>query len=244
MLIKPTKEPFDPSKQHGIWVHRGSSYVFHAVRARGLLGTTIETVRPVPAAAKVATAPALFNGTDLAGWNGDPKVWTWESGELVGKYSGNGYTFLAGTKLYQDFELTYEVRLRGDQANAGVQFRSAMLPPSPFDMTGPQCEIGGTGKTGYGGLWWEKGPSNGVKSAVPPEKYGPLVKPDDYNRMTLRCVGKHVTIGLNGTTTVDGDFEIAPQGLLGWQLVSRGAPVEVRVRNIEFRDLSAGGAAK
>ncbi len=196
-----------------------------------------------PAAAKVAAAATLFTGTDLAGWKGDPKVWTWEKGELVGRLSGTGYTFLAGTNPYQDFELTYEVRLQGDQANSGVQFRSAMLPPSPFDMTGPQCEIGGTGKTGYGGLWWEKGTANGVKAAVPPEKYGPLVKPDDYNRMTVRCVGKHVTITLNGTTTVDGDFEIAPQGLLGFQLVARGAPVEVRVRNIEFRDLSQRAAA-
>ena len=187
---------------------------------------------------RASVESSLFNGTDLAGWKGDPKVWTWQAGELVGKLSGNGSTFLAGTKPYQDFELTYEVRLQGDQANSGVQFRSEMLPPSPYDMTGPQCEIGGTGKTGYGGLWWEKGPANGVKSAVPPEKYGPIVKPDDYNHMTVRCVGKHVTITLNGTTTVDGDFEIADRGLLGFQIVSRGAPVEARFRNFEFRDLS------
>ncbi|MBA4017129.1 MAG: hypothetical protein C0483_08155 [Pirellula sp.] len=236
-LIKPTKEPFDPSKQHGIWVHRGSTYVFHSIRARGLLGTTIETVRPATDAEGAATP--LFNGADFAGWKGDPKVWSWENNQLVGKLSGNGYTFLAGTKPYQDFELVYEVKLQGDQANSGIQFRSEMLPPSPYDMTGPQCEIGGTGKTGYGGLWWEKGPANGVKSAVPPEKYGPLVKPDDYNRMTVRCVGKHVTITLNGTTTVDGDFEIPAQGQLGFQIVSRGPPVEMRVRNITFRDLSA-----
>ena len=223
----------------------GSGDVLRDASGHGRDGRIIGAtwVVATPAAAKAAAASALFNGNDLAGWKGDSKVWTWESGELVGKLSGNGYAFLSGTKPYQDFELTYEVRLQGDQANSGVQFRSEPFPPAPYGMTGPQCEIGGTGKTGYGGLWWEKGPANGVKSAVPPEKFGPLVKPDGYNRMTLRCVGKRVTITLNGTTTVDGDFEIAPEGLLGWQLVSRGAPVEVRVRKIEFRDLSAGGPA-
>ena len=223
----------------------GSGDVLRDLAGHGHDGRIIGAtwVGATPAAAKVAAAPALFNGTDLAGWKGDPKVWTWQSGELVGKLSSNGYTFLAGTKPYQDFELTYEVKLQGDQANSGVQFRSEMLPPSPYDMTGPQCEIGGTGKTGYGGLWWEKGAANGVKSAVPPEKYGPLVKPDDYNRMTVRCVGKHVTITLNGTTTVDGDFDLPEQGLLGFQLVSRGAPVEARVRNVTFRDLSQQAAS-
>jgi len=195
---------------------------------------------PAPAAASSPSGTAIFNGTDLAGWTGKPGVWKWEAGELVGTLNMKDVTYLSGSNRHRDFELEYEVKLQGDQANAGAQFRSTLFDAAPFAMTGPQVEIGGGGKTGYGGLWWQSGPRNGVVAAAPPTTFEKLVKPDDYNRMTVRSVGKHVTISLNGTTTIDGDFDIPDEGLLGWQLVSQGEPATVRFRNIVFRDLSTG----
>jgi hypothetical protein len=134
------------------------------------------------------------------------------------------------------------VKLEGDQANSGVQFRSTLFDEAlaTTTMTGPQVEIGGTGKTGYGGLWWQSGPRNGVVKSVDPAVYQKLVKPDDYNQMTVRLFGKHLTITLNGTVTTDGEFDIPPVGLLGWQLFSPAAPATVRFRKIVFRDLSSG----
>ncbi|MCE9605496.1 MAG: DUF1080 domain-containing protein [Planctomycetia bacterium] len=208
------------------------------------------TLTPVaeaaPASASSTGDVPLFNGIDLTGWTGKPGVWKWESGELVGMQMVKGATFLYGAKRHRDFELEYEVKLEGDQANSGVQFRSTLFDEAlgTTTMTGPQVEIGGTGKTGYGGLWWQSGPRNGVVKSVDPAVYQKLVKPDDYNRMTVRVVGKHVTITLNGTTTADGEFDIPPGGLPGWQLVSQGAPATARFRNIVFRDLPTGTPPK
>ncbi|MCE9607620.1 MAG: DUF1080 domain-containing protein [Planctomycetia bacterium] len=211
-----------------------------------IIGTTWVRSGTTPAAAEAPASSAgvvrLFNGVDLTDWTGRPGVWRWEAGELVGTLQQQGITFLYGTKTYRDFECEYEVKLQGDRANSGLQFRSTIFDPTTLMMTGPQAEIGATGKTGYGGLWWQSGPRNGVLSAAPPETPAKLHKENDYNRMTVRCVGKHLTITVNGSTTTDGDFDLPDQGLLGWQLVSQGTPVEVRFRNIVFRNLSGKGS--
>ena len=72
-------------------------------------------------------------------------------------------------------------------------------------MIGPQAEIGAGGKTGYAGLWWQARTGR-VEQAVEPAVFEKLLKPDDYNAMTVRCVGKHVRIMLNGTLTVETDI--------------------------------------
>ena len=134
--------------------------------------------------------------------------------------------------------MSFEVRLTGEDANSGVQFHSWVSDAAQFLMTGPQCEIGRTGKTGWGGLWWEESGQGRVISPVPSTTFESLIQPDGFNAMTLRCVGKKVTITLNGTTTVEGEYFDNHDGLLGWQLVSRGNnPVELRVRNIRIREL-------
>jgi hypothetical protein len=63
---------------------------------------------------------------------------------------------------------------------------------------------------------------------------------DGFNAFHVRCVGKHVTIRVNGVTTVDGDFPSLPdEGVIAWQLHGRLTPKEVTFRNIRFTDLSA-----
>ena len=235
-------EGYRTDRSQGFWIPGPQQFIFHKIRARALQGGLIEPKRPSGAAAATVTPPSatttpFFTGYDLTGWTGKPGVWKWEAGELVGTLREKDVTYLCGSKSYRDFELSYEVKSEGAQVNAGVQFHSSLFDSAPFAMTGPQIEIG-DGKTGYGGLWWQSGPRNGVVSAVPPEKFQPLLKNDDYNRMTVRSVGKHLTITLNGTTTTDGDFDIPVEGLFGWQLVSQGAPTTARFRNIVFRDLS------
>lgn len=211
------------------------------VRSLNVDGTPLAATDPAPVANAPATLPggwqALFSGSDLTGWTGKPGVWKLASGELTGTLPGKDATFLWSDTQHKDFELAFQVRLTG-AVNSGVQFRSAVLETATFLLTGPQCEIGGTGKTGYGGLWWEKGPRNGVVSAVQPEKFQKLIKPDDFNDMTLRCVGNHVTILLNGTTTIDGDYDIPYNGLLGFQLVSQGPPATATFRNLRIRSLT------
>jgi hypothetical protein len=66
-----------------------------------------------------------------------------------------------------------------------------------------------------------------------------VVKPAEFNDYSLKCVGKHVTIKLNGATTVDEVFpEVPDEGLIAWQLREGFPAMEVTFRNIDFKDLS------
>ena len=66
-----------------------------------------------------------------------------------------------------------------------------------------------------------------------------VLKKDDFNDYYIKCVGKHVTIKLNGKTTVDRDFDNLPDdGIIAWQLHA-GPPMEATFKDIDFKDLSA-----
>ena len=78
---------------------------------------------PAPADAK-----QLFNGHDLAGWDGDPKLWSVKDGLLRGettdqnKASGNTFLVLKDTNV-GDFDLRLSFRMNAAN-NSGIQYRS------------------------------------------------------------------------------------------------------------------------
>ena len=64
-----------------------------------------------------------------------------------------------------------------------------------------------------------------------------VLKEDDFNDYYIKCVGKHVTIKLNGQATVDDDFPKMPdEGIIAWQLHG-GPPMIVIFRNIQFKEI-------
>ena len=70
------------------------------------------------------------------------------------------------------------------------------------------------------------------------EQAADFVKKDDFNNYYIRCVGKHVTIKINGETTVDDDFAKMPEeGIIAFQLHA-GGPMEVTFSHIEFKELN------
>src|SRR5207253_4174284 len=110
---------------------------------------------------------------------------------------------------------------------------------------GPQCDMGQsywaslygehydvkTGKIGGGGGMMKAAPGDVVKKAL---------KEEDFNDYYIKCVGKHVTIKLNGMTTVDDDFPKMPdEGIVAWQLHSGFKTMEVTFKNMKFTDLNA-----
>ena len=53
---------------------------------------------------------------------------------------------------------------------------------------------------------------------------------------SIKAVGKHITIKLNGHTTVDDDFPKTPDtGIIAFQLHA-GGPMEVIFKNIHFKE--------
>ena len=56
---------------------------------------------------------------------------------------------------------------------------------------------------------------------------------------SICCVGRRVTIKINGTTTLDDHFpEIHVEGIIAWKLRGDYPGVEVTFRKMQFRDLS------
>jgi hypothetical protein len=164
-----------------------------------------------PAAQAAApTAPAepagmtpLFNGKDLSGWTGHPKLWSVQDGVIRGqttaenKAPGNTFLIYAGDttdgKQIKDFELRFSVKIQG--GNSGLQYRSKRFPApkgankeNEWIAGGYQCEVAGIpGKDGF--LYSERGPGN--------RGYAD-------HRTYLAWVGDKVEIDETGTSHVTG----------------------------------------
>lgn len=73
----------------------------------------------------------IFDGKTLNGWDGDPRYWRVENGEIVGETTPeivvkeNNFLIWRGGRL-KDFELKVEFRMNG--TNSGIQYRSSELP--------------------------------------------------------------------------------------------------------------------
>src|SRR5437588_1546911 len=86
----------------------------------------------------------FFNGKDLSGWEGLTEYWSVKDGALIGSTPApDGVkfnTFLCSKKPYRDFELSFQVRLKGGEGNSGVQIRSKIHEPgkAQFAVAGPQ----------------------------------------------------------------------------------------------------------
>lgn len=92
---------------------------------------------------------SLFDGHSLAGWEGQMDAWRIEDGAIVSASDGSSnapvYLFWKGGEL-ADFELKTEIRLEGEKANSGIQFRAQMLgktekPNSEWESFGYQADF-------------------------------------------------------------------------------------------------------
>ena len=185
----------------------------------------------------------FFNGKNLDGWEGLTEFWSVKDGAIVGSTpKGIKFnTFLCSKRTYKDFELKCEVRLKDGAGNSGVQIRSKIETAKTFTVAGPQCDIGeGYWGSLYGELFGNGGKGESMKAAPTDVVAKAIPKKGEFVLYDIKCVGKHVTIKLNGMTTVDTDFPTLPaEGIIALQLHS-GGPMEVTFRNIQFKDLSGG----
>jgi hypothetical protein len=189
-----------------------------------------------------AASAQFFDGKDLQGWEGLGPHWSVKDGAIVGSTFPSGLrfnTFLCSKQKYTDFELQFQVRLRGKgwTGNSGVQIRSKIRDSQKdrenFAVEGPQCDMG---DIYWGSLYGEH--FGGMMKQAPKQVVARVLKKDDFNDYHIKCVGKHVTIKLNGETTVDQDFPQLPDtGIIAWQ-IHAGLPMEVTFKDIKFKDLS------
>jgi hypothetical protein len=150
---------------------------------------------------------ALFNGKDLSGWRvnkgGKMEVWGAENGVLFVNGAGGGW--LMTEKEYGDFELRLQFKLP-EKGNSGVALRSAMAGNPAFEA-GMEIQL-------LDDQWHRKYYPDLKVSQLTGSIYsiqGPdrdALKPiGEWNSMRIVAKGKHITIELNGITTVDADLD-------------------------------------
>jgi hypothetical protein len=179
----------------------------------------------------------LFDGKNLDGWTGDEKLWHAEDGVLVGKSPGIRHNdFLCTEKTYGDFILRFEVRLRPNSANSGVQFRSKPVPNS-HEVAGYQADIA----AGWWGKLYDEARRRKVLAGPDKKTIEKIVKPNDWNAYEVRAQGPHIVLKVNGTKTVDytepePPERIAREGIIAVQIHS-GGPLTVEFRNLRIKEL-------
>ncbi len=192
----------------------------------------------LPLAADDAQAPAaspesrpIFNGKDLTGWDGDPRLWSVKDGAIRGETTAdvraNGNTFLIWKGGHtKDFELRISFRCTNAN-NSGIQYRSTHITEgkvrNPWVVRGYQHEIrneiklpsvagfiyeegGKRGRmclVGEKVIWHKDGKKEVAGTLITAEEYARLFRLNDWNDVVIVARGNHLQHFMNGRLIVD-----------------------------------------
>lgn len=183
-------------------------------------------------AADEAGFESLFNGKDLTGWDGDPRLWSVKDGAIRGettdenKATGNTFLIWQDGKL-KDFELRLSFR-SANTNNSGIQYRSRHItegnPRNKWVVRGYQHEIRNENKVpNISGFIYDEGGQRGRMALVgdkttwsadgektiadekliDPKGFEKLFKLDDWNDVVIIANGSHIQHYMNGKLIMD-----------------------------------------
>jgi hypothetical protein len=179
----------------------------------------------------------LFDGHSFAGWKGNRSVFRIEDAAVVGGNLNQALPhneFLRSEQEFENFELRLQFKLVGQQANAGVQIRTAEIPDH-HEVIGYQADMG----DGWWGCLYDESRRNRVLAGPPAEERDTLVRPGQWNDYRIVCQGARIQLWINGRPTVDyeeADPEISRRGIIALQIHS-GPPAEASYRQIRIKVL-------
>jgi hypothetical protein len=206
---------------------------------------------------------SLFNGTDLTGWWGNPKLWSVNEGSIQGQTTPEnptkGNTFLVYTNgVVGDFELRFSYKITG--GNSGVQYRSKVVNSNNWVVGGYQADIdsgtrysgilydeagvaGGRGimaERGEKVAWGEDCKKQVTGSLGKSEEMQAKINKDGWNEYLVTVQGNHFVHKINGVTTVDVtdncEAKRLKSGVLALQLHA-GPPMTVLFKDLHLRKL-------
>ncbi|MCB9939921.1 MAG: DUF1080 domain-containing protein [Planctomycetaceae bacterium] len=226
------------------------------------------------AADDAQTAPAepsdmkqIFNGKDLAGWDGDTRLWSVKDGvihgETTAENAANGNTFIIwqdGTT--KDFELRLSFRCNATN-NSGIQYRSKHITEgnvrNKWVVRGYQHEIRNENKLpNVSGFIYDEGGKRGriclvgekatwgedgkkvTGSLIDAESYEKLFKLDDWNDVVIIAKGNHIQHYTNGRLVLDFTDNAPDLALLDGILALQlhaGKPMWVEFKDIRIREI-------
>ncbi len=148
MLVLPKDEIDERKDSDQSMMPENQLTQFNELEVRSLLAY-LRSKSQAPLRATNENASQFFNGKDLAGWSGDPALWSVENGEIVGQTQGlKQNAFLTSQMLADDFELSFEVQLVDNVGNSGLQFRSQVSRKIRWPAIRPiLAKVGGASST-------------------------------------------------------------------------------------------------
>ncbi len=202
-------------------------YAVALVLSLALSSFAADTAAP----AESADMKVLFNGKDLTGWDGDPRLWSVKDGAIHGETTkenaAKGNTFLVlKDQKFSDFELRLSFRCNADN-NSGIQYRSRHITEgnvaNKWVVRGYQHEIRNEAKLpNVSGFIYDEGGKrgriclvgekvvweNGKKvvadeKLIDAEKFAKLFKLDDWNDVVIVARGNNIKHYLNGVQIID-----------------------------------------
>lgn len=208
---------------------------------------------------------SIFNGRDLSGWDGDPRLWTVKDGAIRGETTAenraNGNTFIIWKDgVTKDFELRLSFRCNAAN-NSGIQYRSRHISEgrvaNDWIVRGYQHEIRNENKlpnvsgfiydeggrrgriclAGEQAVWTEEG-KKVTGTLIDAAGYEKLFKLDDWNDVVIIAKGTRIRHYLNNRLILDftDSSELAlREGVLALQLHA-GNPMWVEFKNVRIAD--------
>lgn len=198
---------------------------------------------------------AIFNGRDLAGWEGSPAYWKAEDGCLTGTADGtlkyNRFLVWRGGRV-KNFELRVKVKV-SPGGNSGLQYRSTERPDlGESVVVGYQCDVVANRPDYNGMLYEERGrrilAHTGEKVIIDTEGQPWVVgkfpvqefKPGEWHEYRVLVRGNHHQHWIDGHQTVDViDLDEKGRkldGVLGVQ-VHVGPPMTIQYKDFYLKRL-------
>ena len=207
----------------------------------------------------------IFNGKDLDGWNGDPRLWSVRDGVIHGETTpenaakGNTFLIWEGGNT-GDFEVRLSFRCNATN-NSGIQYRSKHITDksarNEWVVRGYQHEVRNENKfPNISGFIYDEGGKRGrvafvgektiwtgkkeiLGSFLGEEEFQELFRLDDWNDVVIIAKGHNIKHFLNGRLIMD--FTDSPEraltdGVLALQLHG-GKPMWAEFKDIRFKNL-------
>ncbi len=135
---------------------------------------------------------SLYNGKDIAGWQGKMEYWRFEDGVIIGgsdkPIAKNEFLWAPGE--VGNFYLAVDVKLEPNTGNGGIQFRSKKVDEHGQAL-GYQADVGQ-------GYWGQLYHEHGRGKIDPTDRAEEAVKPGDWNHYEILAVGPAIWLAING----------------------------------------------
>jgi type 1 glutamine amidotransferase len=220
-------------------------------------------VRQIPGAEPAPGLPgfvSLFNGRDLAGWEGDPRVWSVRDGAISGQTTAQlrltENSFLVWKDEVEDFELRLKFKLAG--GNSGIYYHARKRPAGQTQgepLVGTQADLSADGRwtgvimeytlrevlaeRGQKALIETNGTRRVVGSLGDAAKLLQAVRTDDWNDYAVFAKGGQVRLAINGVPMCELEDHDPKRLVRGWLAlqVHTGPPMRVQFKDVYLRRL-------